>query len=415
MYHKIGSVAYKEGLENIEALLDIVEHPDNKIKTIHVAGTNGKGSVANLLSSYFQELGYKTGLFTSPHLIDFKERIKINGIDISEEEVLDFFRCYKAQFDLLEPSFFEMTTALAFYYFAKEKVDIAIIEVGLGGRLDCTNVIVPELSVITNISLEHTQMLGDTLAKIATEKAGIIKPGVPVVIGEYQEETFPVFQQIAASRESSLWLADQEIQIIKEKDLQHISVLNRGKVLYQNIKLPLLGDYQLKNIATFVKAIQVLQNRLAIKQEVIIPAIENLINNTHFLGRWHMIQHSPLIICDVGHNLAGLELTMQQLASMPYKKLHFIIGFVNDKDVDQMVNVLPQEATFYVCRAQIERALEPTFLAEKMKNAGLKVMVETTVVSAYQHALSLAGKDDILFIGGSCFVVGDFLTYFQSN
>jgi dihydrofolate synthase/folylpolyglutamate synthase len=415
MYHRIGSAAYKEGLENIEQLALIAGNPQNSFKSIHVAGTNGKGSVAHFLASYFQECGFKTGLFTSPHLVDFNERIKINGIKIPEECVIDFFDHYKSKIDLIEPSFFEMTTILAFDYFAREKVDIAVIETGLGGRLDSTNIILPEISVITNISLEHTQMLGDTLPKIAAEKAGIIKKNRPVVIGEYDDSTFPVFKSKAEEMNASLYLAEKNISVISrevkpEVGKRVISIYYKDQLIAENVILPLIGNYQLKNIATFVQTVKLLKEDIPFQENVLKKSIEKVLENTNFIGRWQIVDFEPLTICDVAHNVAGIKEIVSQLQNMNYRRLHFVIGFVNDKDVDSILTLLPKEnTTYYICRADIERALECEVLENKMKLLNFTTVIGETVPHAYLKAKEAATSEDLIFIGGSCFVVGDFL------
>ena len=408
MYHKIGSAAYKEGLENIEALMDILDHPERKFKAVHIAGTNGKGSVAHLLASYFQERDCKTGLFTSPHLVDFRERIRLNGQMISEEAVLAFFDKFKTQFDQLEPSCFEMTTALAFYYFAEQKVDVAVIEVGLGGRLDATNVLSPLLSVITNISLEHTQMLGDSIAKIAAEKAGIIKYKTPVVIGEFNPESFPVFEDLANQKDAPLFLAEDNYSFNGDfDDLNVIDVL--GNTLYEHIQMPLHGEYQLKNLKTFLQATEVIEELWPAEKDVVPQAIRNMVSNTGFQGRWQILRREPLTICDVGHNPGGLALTMKQLAQYPCRQLRMVFGMVNDKDIDKAVSLLPKNALYYVCQAQIERALPATELAERMQQHGLQCRIVGTVADAFRQANSDAAPDNLIFVGGSCFVVGELL------
>jgi len=421
MYHRIGTAAYKEGLENIEQLAVMAGNPEKKFKAIHIAGTNGKGSVAHLLASYFQELGWKTGLFTSPHLIDFRERIKINGKMISEQKVVNFFAEYQEKIAKIEPSFFEMTTILAFDEFANEKVDIAIIETGLGGRLDATNILSPILSVITNISLDHTKLLGNTLPEIAFEKAGIIKENTPVVIGEYHPETFPVFKKTAKQKNAPLFLAEEYT----------------GDLLFG-------GIYQRKNIGTFLKCVDVMQKAESRKQKEKIPlrhserseesqsirktvdgghaesredslnsAIQNLYQNTGFMGRWQTISENPLTICDVAHNPAGIDLVMKQLQAYPHNSLHIILGFVNDKDIDKIIPLLPKDATYYACRAQVERALPAEELCEKLNSAKLNVVKVPKVMDAYNHAKNNAKKNDLIFIGGSFFVVGEFLQDFE--
>jgi len=410
MYHRIGSSAYKEGLENIEQLAAMAGNPEKKIKTIHIAGTNGKGSVAHLLASYFQELGLKTGLFTSPHLIDYRERIKINGKNISEEKVIAFFAKYQEKMAEISPSFFEMTTILAFDTFANEEVDIAIIETGLGGRLDATNILSPTLSVITNISLEHTKMLGNTLSEIAYEKAGIIKENTPVVIGEFHPETFPIFEKTANQKNASLFLANE-----------YTGNLEFG------------GDYQRKNIGTFLKCVEVHcseQHEIsrfarndgnkspsnfewvdgeAGRSSLYENAIKNVYKNTGFMGRWQVVAKSPLTICDVAHNPAAIELTMMQLQKLQHNNLHIIIGFSNDKDIDKIIPLLLKNAIYYATQAQIDRAMPAEELFAKLSLSNLKVLKALNVRKAYNQAIASAQENDIIFICGSFFVVGEFL------
>ncbi|MDR2868165.1 MAG: bifunctional folylpolyglutamate synthase/dihydrofolate synthase [Bacteroidales bacterium] len=409
MYHKQGSAAYKEGLENIETLADMAKHPEKRFLSVHIAGTNGKGSVAHLLASWFQELGYKTGLYTSPHLMDFRERIKINGQMIAEEDVIAFFDQHHDPISQIEPSFFEITTMLAFDYFAKKEVDIAIIEVGLGGRLDATNIITPELSVITNISLDHTQLLGNTLAAIAAEKGGIIKHHVPVVVGEYHPETYPVFQQIAQQKQAPIFLAEERFSC-NFFSSNTIEICQKGKPLFPRVEMPLLGEYQRKNIATFLQAVSCLTPKFNPQnKQVEIAAIEHLMDNTGLMGRWQIIKRSPLTIADVGHNVGGLSLAMKQLSEIATEKLHIIIGFVNDKDIVSIIPLLPKKAKYYLCQATIERALSATLLAPYFGSHSLDFKKFKTVPEAYQTACQAANNEDVIFVGGSCFVVGDFL------
>lgn len=408
MYHKIGSAAYKEGLENIEALLAIVGNPEWRLKAVHIAGTNGKGSVAHLMASYCQERHLRTGLFTSPHLVDFRERIRIDGEMIPEEAVLDFFRQYKSRFDFLEPSFFEMTTALAFHYFAQQQVDVAIVEVGLGGRLDCTNVLHPMLSIITNITLEHTQMLGDTIAKIAFEKAGIIKQDTPVVVGEFHPESYPVFTDIADQRHAPLFLAEANYTV--EGDLSDCTVRHYdGSVLYEHLHLPLDGEYQRKNLATFLQAVELFQHLWPADKDVVPAAVEHVMSNTGLQGRWQVLCRTPLTICDVGHNVGGLSITMPQLAALPCRQLRIVFGMVSDKDLDHVIPLLPVKALYYVCRSDNDRAIPSDELAGILAQHGLDCRVFGTVAQAYAAARGDAAPDDVVFIGGSCFVVGDLL------
>ena len=408
MYHKVGTAAYKEGLENIESLLDIVGNPEKKLKAIHIAGTNGKGSVAHFTASYCQERGLKTGLFTSPHLVDFRERIRINGEMITEEQVLDFFNRFKPEFDKLEPSFFEMTTALAFWYFAVQKVDIAVIEVGLGGRLDATNVLQPLLSVITNITLEHTQLLGNTIAKIAFEKAGIIKKDTPVVIGEFHPESFPVFTDIAEKNNAPLFLAEDNFTI--EGDLSDCNIIDvMGRTLYEHVRVPVQGEYQRKNLRTFLQVADVLDQLMPTDKDVTMAAIEKMVENTHLTGRWQVLAQEPLTICDVGHNVGGLSLTMKQLVSIPCRALRIVFGMVADKDIEHVLPLLPKNAIYYVSQAHIERALQGDTLAGILSAAGLNTRTFPTIETAFRAAQGDAAQDDIVFVGGSCFVVGELL------
>lgn len=416
MYHKVGGSAYKEGLENIEELMTILGNPQEKLRCIHVAGTNGKGSVSALLASYFQEHGYKTGLFTSPHLIDFRERIKIDGSMIPVENVLAFFQENEAKFRNLEPSFFEITTALAFSYFANENVDIAIIEVGLGGRLDATNVIHPLLAVITNISLEHTQLLGNTIAKIAFEKAGIIKDNTPVVIGEFHPESFPVFEDIAQKHNAPLFLADANYKAEYRGGTVKITDLDDNLVC-ECPDSPFRAPYQMKNIVTFLQAAKVADFLLNIQEDAVADAICNVVKNTGILGRWQVLAHKPKMICDVGHNFAGLKYSMQAIKDEGTSdaSIKVVFGMVNDKDIDNIVTLLKPEFSYYVCCAHIERAMNPMLLAAKMEAAGLRCCVCGSVSEAIDKAKADAADDDIVFITGSCFVVGEALELLLST
>jgi len=412
MYHKVGSSAYKEGLENIEALLDIIGNPQRKLRCVHVAGTNGKGSVSSFLSSYFQELGYKTGLFTSPHLVDFRERIRINGEMIPVEKVLEFFDRYQEKFAHLEPSFFEITTALAFHYFAEQKVDFAVVEVGLGGRLDATNVITPLLSVITNISLEHTQLLGDTIAKIAFEKAGIIKDRVPVVIGEYHPESFPVFEDVAHRHDAPLFPANVNYEYFNNCGSLNILDKETHKKVY-SLFTPFNAHYQDKNILTFYQAAKVLEFILNIQEDKIGAAVLNMRENTGLIGRWQLLSEKPRILCDVGHNYACLKHSMFNIYEerpSADSKVHVVFGMVSDKDIDHILPLLRKEFVYYVCRAQIERAMDQDKLAAKMREQGLECKTYLTVKEAVEAAKAAASDDDVVFITGSCFVVGEVLS-----
>ncbi len=411
MYQKIGAAAYKPDLGNIVELLDFLGNPQNNFKTIHVAGTNGKGTVSHTLASIFQECGYKTGLYTSPHLLDYRERIRINGQMIPEQNVIDFIDENKEKFEEMQLSFFEMATGMAFDYFAKEKVDIAIIEVGLGGRLDSTNVIKPELSVITNISLDHVAMLGNTLAEIAVEKAGIIKPNTPVVIGETQTETKDVFIRKAQECNAPIYFADQLFDCdkihVESLDYQKFDIWKNSELYIEAVEFPLLGYYQKKNLATVVCAIDILKDKFNIEQKDIINGLEFVVKNTNLMGRWQVLSRQPLVIADTGHNVGGIKEISIQLSDMTFRKLHFVLGCVNDKDINGILHLLPQYADYYFCKADIPRGLDANILASKAFAAGLHGNVYESVQQAYNSALNNAHFDDVVFIGGSNFTVAE--------
>ena len=411
MYQRIGGAAYKADLNNTIALLGHLGNPHRNFKSVHVAGTNGKGSCSHMLASIFQEAGYKTGLYTSPHLRDFRERIRINGEMIPEENVVDFIERNKAQFEKMELSFFEMTVGMAFDYFSNEKVDIAIVEVGMGGRLDSTNLITPELSVITNIGLDHVQFLGDTLEKIAGEKAGIIKEGIPVVIGETQPETHQVFEDKAAACHSPIYFADQIFDCdkvhIESMTLQEYDIWKNNVLYLEACQIPLMGNYQKKNLATVVCAADLLKDKFDLSDDDIRDGIANVIRNTHLMGRWQILNHDPLTIADTGHNVDGIREVVSQLSEMTYNKLHFVIGMVNDKDIDHVLQLLPHSCEYYFCKADIPRGLDAKILAEKAFDLGLRGKVYNSVRDAYLSALNDAHFDDVVFIGGSNFIVAE--------
>lgn len=479
MFHRIGAPAYKANLNNTLALSELTDYPYKEFRSIHIAGTNGKGSVSHMLASVYQETGHKTGLFTSPHLIDFRERIKVNGVMIKTSYIADFITRYQNDFERIKPSFFEMTFVLAMCYFRDMKVDMAIIETGLGGRLDSTNVIIPELSVITNIGFDHMQFLGSTLEEIATEKAGIIKETVPVVIGESHSETDRVFLSKAQQCLSEIVFADKalaseiisrniastklcvfssqivdnnhdnlplakpdpnrnnlrpskvnqnlsdsplskvedshsKISLSKTEDSHSDLPLSRIDDNHGNIPLsgkvtietPLTGDYQEKNIKTVVACLPFLKG---ITIENIITGIRNTIVNTGLMGRWQMLGQNPLTVCDIGHNVHGLKWVVKQIQNISYKKLHFVLGVVNDKDITGMLAILPKDATYYYCKADIPRGLSSSELKEKAVEAGLIGEDYGTVEAAYKTALSRANKEDMVFIGGSAFTVAEVL------
>lgn len=390
MYQRVGQSAYKADLSATITLASYLGNPENTFKSVHVAGTNGKGSTSHMLASVFQEAGYKTGLYTSPHLKDFRERIKINGEMIPKEYVSQFVRKHKQFFESNELSFFEMTVGLAFDYFRKEKVDIAIIEVGMGGRLDSTNIITPEVSVITNIGLDHTQFLGKTLEKVAGEKGGIIKEGIPVVIGETEAVTEQVFRRIASEKHTEITFAET--------------------VDSSNYTSDLKGIYQQKNIKTVLATLRILQNKgWKISEENIIRGLQNTINNTGLMGRWQILKEKPKVICDTGHNKEGLQLVIEQLENEEFENLHIVLGVVSDKDLGSVLSLFPKNAIYYFCKPNIPRGLDASLLFSQARGFGLEGDDYISVKSAYAAALSAAGNDDIVFIGGSTFVVAEVL------
>ncbi len=398
MYQRIGKAAYKANLDNTIALCNLLGNPQDKFKSIHVAGTNGKGSTAHFLASIMQEYGLKTGLHTSPHLVDFRERIRINGKMIPKEFVIEFVSNHKSEFENIKPSFFEMTAGMAFDYFAEEEVDIAIIEVGMGGRLDSTNVITPEISVITNIGFDHMQFLGNTLKEIAREKAGIIKKGVPVIIGEKQDEIKEVFNAKAEVVGTRVGFAIDNV-LFADELIEELAGFSQGK-------------YQIKNIITAIGAINVFNQSggNAISIENIRDGVKNVNDNTGLMGRWQVLSEDPSIICDVGHNLDGLGLTVQQLSEMDYKHLHFVFGSVNDKELEKILSLLPSDAEYYLCQPDIPRGLDKDELWKAAEIAGLSGSTYESVSIAFEAARDAAGKDDIVFVGGSTFVVAEVLS-----
>jgi dihydrofolate synthase/folylpolyglutamate synthase len=414
MYQRIGKSAYKANLDNTLAFDQYFDHPHRHFKTIHVTGTNGKGSVSHLLASVLAEAGYKTGLYTSPHLKDFRERIKINGEMISETEVVDFVNQHHVIIEELQPSFFEMTVAMAFDYFARQKVDVAIIEVGLGGRLDSTNIINPCLSIITNIAFDHTSLLGNTLAEIAGEKAGIIKPEIPVVIGQKHPETEPVFEQKAKELNSPILFAEDNYSIDYSMQTAHFEqvfqVYKNDILTYQNLTTALPGWYQRKNAKTVLTAIdQLNKQNWHISNDHIYSGFKNVVHNTGLMGRWQILGTNPLIICDTGHNEDGITQIVAQLKETPYKKLHFVIGMVNDKEIDNVLKLLPTDAFYYFTQASIPRALDVAILAQKAKLLNLNGLQFSSVWEAFEAAKKNAAINDLIFIGGSNFVVAEVL------
>lgn len=411
VFEHVGAVAYKEGLQNTLALDEHFGHPHTKYKTIHIAGTNGKGSCSHSLASILQEAGYKVGLYTSPHLVDFRERIRVNGKCINKERVIKFVAEEKDFFEPLHPSFFELTTALAFKYFEEQKVDIAIIEVGLGGRLDCTNIISPILSIITNISFDHTQFLGNTLAKIAAEKAGIIKKGVPVIIGEANEETRPVFNTKAKELDTKISFAEDDAIVVSSTT---IAKGGRNYILRNGSHLigELSGDYQEHNMNTILCACNILKQINIIKDDnFIIKGLANICKNTGLMGRWQTIQTKPKVVCDTGHNVAGWNYLAPQIKRQKCNQLRIVFGMVDDKDIDSVMELLPKNATYYWTQAETKRAIKVERVAELALQHELNGKIFNNVKDAYTKALNDSAADDFVFIGGSSYIVADLLTF----
>lgn len=411
VFHRIGKSAFKADLSNTIALCEHLDNPQHKFKTIHVAGTNGKGSTSHFLAAIFQSAGYKTGLYTSPHLKSFTERIRINGEPIPENRVVDFVKDNQNFIETLKPSFFELSVGMAFDYFAKENVDIAIIEVGLGGRLDSTNIITPILSVITNISFDHTDILGDTLPKIAFEKAGIIKQQVPIVISERNPETENVFIEKAKEENAPIYFASNEYRVIDSKlndssiDLEIIRIKDKLPLV---ITSQLMGNYQSKNIIGVLKAVDLLvENGSLINSKNIEDGFAKVVDLTGLKGRWQTLSKSPKIICDTAHNVAGILQILENLRMSKYHQLWMILGFVSDKDISSILNLLPKEANYIFCQANIPRALPATELLSKAKGFGLSGVTVNEVNDAIEYAVSKCNEYDLIYVGGSTFVVAE--------
>lgn len=389
MYQKQGATAFRKNLDNTLLLSDYLNHPENKIRTIHIAGTNGKGSTSSMFASILQEAGYKVGLYTSPHLKDFRERIKINGQEIPEKFVCDFILRHQSFFEDHNLSFFEMTVGLAFDYFEKQKVDIAIVETGMGGRLDSTNIITPLVSVITNIGLDHTQFLGNTISEIASEKAGIIKFNIPVVIGEYNTITRELFERKAAENQSEIYFASD---IITETPMSDLT-----------------GIYQEKNKKTVLQTIKVLQqqNLFKISDKHITKGLLHVVQNTGLLGRWQILQENPKVICDTAHNKHGLEIVLEQLQKEPFEKLHIVLGVVSDKDLDLILPLFPKNATYYFCKPNVLRGMNAEFLQQEALTYNLMGQTYNSVYNAFEKAKTNASKQDLIYVGGSTFVVAE--------
>lgn len=412
VFQKVGGSAYKEGLDNSLALDKLFNHPHRKYKTIHVAGTNGKGSTSHLLAAILQQSGYKVGLYTSPHLVDFRERIRVDGEKISQQYVIEFVAKNRGGFESVHPSFFELTMMMAFNYFADKEVDVAVVEVGLGGRLDSTNIITPNLCVITNISFDHMQFLGNTLEKIALEKAGIIKPGIPVIIGEAEGEVREVFSNTAKRVGAPIRFSEDENIVVSHRQVN--SYIEFDTVDYPQLKGELAGYAQVKNANTVLCAVDELkQLGYNIKAEAVYTGFAQVCELTGLMGRWQVIQaSSPKIVCDTGHNVGGIQYIVQQLANESYRCLHIVIGMVNDKDITSVLDLLPKDAFYYFTKASIPRALNEKELLMQAETKGLKGETYLTVSEAIKNAQKNSNPGDFIFIGGSNFIVAEALEKF---
>lgn len=415
VFEHVGASAYKEGLDNTRALDEFFGHPHRKYKTIHVAGTNGKGSCSHTLAAILQTAGYKVGLYTSPHLVDFRERIKVDGRCVEESYVVDFVEAYRPLFEPLHPSFFELTTAMAFKYFADTQVDIAVIEVGLGGRLDCTNIIMPILSVITNISLDHVSFLGNTLEKIAGEKAGIIKPNVPVVIGENNSATTPIFLQKAQAVNAPIVFAEDKPHrmVVSSQAAEtggRFYELSSGRRAFGD----LMGDYQEANMnTTLVAAMELRRQGVVETDEPVIQGMSNVVKLTGLLGRWQCLTKRPYVVCDTGHNSGGWNYLSRQMARQPNKTKRIVFGMVDDKDLDAVMSMLPHDGIFYWTQPSTHRAFPVEEVAACGGRHGLRGVVFHDVMSAYRQAFADADAEDFVFVGGSSYVVADLLSGLQ--
>ncbi|MDP9047455.1 MAG: bifunctional folylpolyglutamate synthase/dihydrofolate synthase [Bacteroidota bacterium] len=425
LFTRVGQSAYKADLVNTIELCSRLDNPQHQFKSVHVGGTNGKGSTSHMLAAILQVAGYKTGLYTSPHLKDFRERIRINGKMIQEQEVVDFVAAHQHDFEEIKPSFFEMTVGLAFDIFAREKVDIAIIEVGLGGRLDSTNIITPLLSVITNIGWDHMNMLGDTLQLIAAEKAGVIKPGIPVIIGEHQPGVAQIFIEKAKQEKSPLSFASDLFEVRSQRsevsgqpteqfadeflDIQ-ITLTKKSDIRHptSDIRLDLPGIYQLKNIKTVLAAVEEIRRQgFHVTDDHIKTALRQVKTLTGLHGRWEIINKNPLTICDTGHNPEGIAEVLKNISATPYEQLHFVIGVVNDKDISKILAMLPKDAIYYFCKPDIPRGLDAENLKQQAENFSLHGEIFPSVKAAFDAAQKIAQKNDLVFVGGSTFVVAE--------
>jgi dihydrofolate synthase/folylpolyglutamate synthase len=412
MFHRIGAAAYKNNLDNSLALDALLNHPHQHFACIHIAGTNGKGSVSNMLAAIYQTAGYRTGLYTSPHLKDFRERIRINGKMINRQFIIRFIEQHRRDFETIKPSFFEWTTALAFEYFKQKKVDLAVIETGMGGRLDSTNIITPVISIITNIGWDHAHLLGNTLQKIAAEKAGIIKHGVPLVIGEKQKAIQSVFKQKAKDMNTQAVFASENFETeMKSSGFKEmkVDIMHHGKPYLKSVRMDLAGHYQLKNVCTVLQSVHLLNPKFPVKKEQIIKALKQVRKLSGFNGRWTVLAKRPLIIADTGHNKEGIAEVMKQINTITYKRLHIVLGMVADKDIASVLKLLPKTAYYYFCQPAVPRGLDAVQLAEAAAKFKLAGNTFSSVKSALKAAKKQAGNHDLIFIGGSTFVVAEII------
>jgi dihydrofolate synthase / folylpolyglutamate synthase len=407
MFQRVGAAAFKKDLTNTLKLCKLLGNPQDTFKSIHVAGTNGKGSTCHMLASVLQCAGYKTGLYTSPHLKDFTERIKVNGKEVDHEYVVDFVNRIKPSIDEIRPSFFEITVAMAFDYFARQAVDIAVVEVGLGGRLDSTNVITPLVSVVTNISWDHKELLGNTLREIASEKAGIIKQGVPVVVSERQPEIQDVFIDKARQEQADLFFASDEFSAVLKPGGNSLEILNNGQPIAKDVSLPLRGFYQQRNVPGVVKTLETLKDVFPVTYLQLKQGLEAVVATTGLKGRWQQLASNPTVICDTAHNYSGVLEVVRQLGSQDFDRLFVVWGMVKDKDVREILAVLPKDATYYFCQANIPRAMDAKTLQSEAARFGLQGSVIPDVNEAKKAALTGARPDDFIFIGGSTYVVAE--------
>ena len=421
MFQRVGSAGFKKGLGNTLVLAEALGHPERNFRSVHVAGTNGKGSSSHLLAAVLQAAGYKVGLYTSPHLREFTERIRVNGQELAPDYLVQWVARWRPLFEEVQPSFFEMCVALAYDYFAEQRVDVAVVEVGLGGRFDSTNIITPLVSLITNISYDHQALLGNTLPEIAGEKAGIIKPGVPVVVSQTQAEVAPVFEREAAAKLAHLVFADRIYQAAflaepaPETGLRPVGVTQHGRPYLPNAELGLPGDYQQYNLPGVLATLDELRAQgFRITEAAVRTGLRQVTSLTGLRGRWSIIGRRPLVVCDTGHNPAGLRLVVAQLRRLPHRQLHLVLGTVNDKDVAEMLTLLPSEAIYYFCAANIPRALPAPELARQAAAAGLRGQAYGSVSTAVAAARAAATAEDVVFIGGSTFVVAEVDELFAS-